>query len=1194
MSFKRLSSLIVLVLVLVLAQAHHLLAQADQGTITGMAQDPSGAVIANATVTLTNIDLGQVLNTKTDGAGMFTFPPVKIGSYKITVGAAGFETTTQMNIHLSLQQRLSVPITLKPGATTETVTVTTEAPLMQTQESSVGQVMDTETIDSVPLNGRNWVYIAQLSAGAVPPSGSRGTSKGDFNANGQRAEENNFILDGVDNNANVVDFYNGASFVAQPPPDALAEFKVMTGDYSAEFGHSAGAVINASIKSGSNNIHGSLWEYFRNTVLDTYSWTDDLTKGVPAYHENQFGATLGFPVIKNKLFLFGDAQANRIVYNEAGTYTVPTARMREGDFGEAPYPLYYQTATAAPVAITGNCLAAGGDCLAVGANGVKANATALKVLSQYPTANKTAVYNNYTANRPVQDNTFQWDARADWTIGQHDTTYSRFSYWNQMGHNAPPLGTTLDGGGFGDDGKQKNLGQNFMWSETHVFSDTLTNEARVGYNYMHTGFAHPNSTDTSFAEKEGFGGIPVSANNGGLPYVEFDQSGLTSNTSHFGSPTWSTTDEHENVYQILDNVTKIAGNHSLKAGVSFMAIRFSTLQPQNARGNYAYTGLYTSNLGASNTGFDLADFALDLQHSAGISNVVTNGDARWDNAAYIQDDWRVNQKLTVNLGVRWEYFQPYKEVGGNQASYNLTSTPTFDATTGEGKATAQYLIPKKSKAKALAIMDSAAYSPNYSTVLAEDGVSVVFTDNDHLINAQKNNFAPRVGFAYSINDKLAVRGGYGIFFGGLESTGYWPNLGENYPFQYTGTISAGSCTAYYCPTDGITIANGFSSIIANGFASNTTNLTMRGADFNPKTPYTQDWNLSFERSITNDMVATLSYVGNTSRHLQVFPDPNGAQAYQHNGNNVNSTRALPHTGGTSYTNYAGMSDYSSLQTKLEKRSSHGYNFLVTYTWSHSLDDAPTPLGSTGDGGFRASRIIPIKMDYSNTPFDTRQRLTFNGQYDLPFGKGKTYLNNNKVADIVVGGWSANATFMAQSGNPLSVYTSGISTAAGANNTFAIKSADPFVSSSCATKTRNRNHWYNPCSFTNPWDTANWTDEPDHYIPTGKDDVHYAAAKQPIYVTDLATVLKYAGGKRTQVVGPGYERVNMSIFKNFNIYKDIKFEFRSDIFNVFNTPTLGQPSTNNNSSSGGAITGTRSLQLHAPDSRFIQFSGKLSF
>src|ERR1035437_10126820 len=312
-----------------LASAHVLVAQLDQGTITGVVQDQSGAVIANATVTLTNPDLGQVLNAVSDGAGVYVFSPVKIGNYQVSASAPGFETTTQTNLHLNIQQRLNVVLTLRPGAANETVTVTTEVPLMQTQDSSVGQTMNTEAINSVPLNGRNWVYIAQLAAGTAPPEGSRGAGKGDFNANGQRAEENNFILDGVDNNANVVDFYNGASFVVNPPPDALAEFKVQTSNYSAEFGHSAGAVINASIKSGSNSLHGSLWEYVRNTAFDIHSWNDPKDQPVPVYHDNIFGATLGGPVIKNKLFLFADTQANRIVYNSTSTFNVPTANRSE-------------------------------------------------------------------------------------------------------------------------------------------------------------------------------------------------------------------------------------------------------------------------------------------------------------------------------------------------------------------------------------------------------------------------------------------------------------------------------------------------------------------------------------------------------------------------------------------------------------------------------------------------------------------------------------------------------------------------------------------------------------------------------------------------------------------------------------------------------------------------------------------------
>jgi hypothetical protein len=1211
MKSRRSHLLCLLALILLAAPVQWLYGQADQGTITGVVQDPSGAVVGNADVMLLNTDEGQVLHAKTDGAGVYVFSPVKIGNYKVTASAPGFQTTTQTNLHVSIQQRLNVVVTLKPGATTETVTVTTDAPLMQTQESSVGQTMDTATIDSVPLNGRNWVFIAQLAAGAVPPEGSRGAGKGDFNANGQRAEENNFILDGVDNNANVVDFYNGASFVAQPPPDALAEFKVQTSDYSAEFGHAAGAVVNASIKSGSNSFHGALWEYLRNTVFDTYNWNADTTQPVPGYHENQFGATLGGPFLKNKLFFFADAQANRISYHESGNlWSVPTPRMRQGDLGELldrsktdsnPIQLYYQTANAAPQAIPNNCLVTSSSCTAQVA-GIQVNPTALKFMNYYPSANTngTKTYNNFNPTRPAIDNTFQWDARLDYTIGPKDTAYSRYSYWNQVGYHAPALGNILDGSWFGDDGKQKDYGANYMFSETHVFTQTLTNEARFGFNYLHTGFQHPNASNLKFAASVGFGGIPEAPLNGGLPAVSI------TGVSGFGSPTWSTTDEHENVYQILDNVTKIAGNHALKAGVSFENIRFSTLQPQQSRGSYNYTGEYTSNLNASNTGSGIADFLLDRQHDAGLSNEVTNGDQRANNAAYFQDDWRITPNLTVNLGLRWEFFQPYQDVGGYQASYNMTGKSSFNASTGMGSGTANYLIPKESYSYAQTIINNANYTPNFGQVMKEDGVSPVSVSNPHLLKSQHTNFAPRVGVAWSPDTKTAVRAGYGIFFGGLESTGYWPNLGENYPFQFTGTFPSGSCGQFNCPTDGITIENGFSSIIAAGFASNVTNLTMRGSDPSIQTPYTQDYNLSVERGISNDLAATVSYVGNNSKHLQVFPDPNNPLALANSNISSQNARPLPHFGGSSYTSYSGMSDYNSLQAKVEKRMSRGYNLLATYTWSHSLDDAPTPLGTTGDWGLRQSNLIPIKMDYSNSGFDTRHRFTFNGLYEVPFGIGRQFLNQNRLLDYLVGGWSANATFVAQTGNPFTVGTSGINTG-NTGGSRAIKVRDPFSTggsaainsgATCATSLRNRAHWYNPCSFANGWDASDYyfTDGSvnPHYLSIGPND-KYVPKATPDYVTDTATAVKYLSGVRDQIAGPGYERVNMSIFKSFKTFHEQALEFRSDIFNLFNTPTLGQPSnTGIGGNNAGEITGTRSLQLDAPDSRFFQLSLRYTY
>jgi hypothetical protein len=347
-------------------------------------------------------------------------------------------------------------------------------------------------------------------------------------------------------------------------------------------------------------------------------------------------------------------------------------------------------------------------------------------------------------------------------------------------------------------------------------------------------------------------------------------------------------------------------------------------------------------------------------------------------------------------------------------------------------------------------------------------------------------------------------------------------------------------------------------------------------------------------------------VGNNSKHLQVFPDPNNPLALANSNISSQNARPLPHFGGSSYTAYAGMSDYNSLQTKVEKRLSNGYNLLATYTWSHSLDDSPTPLGVTDDGGYRQSNLIPINMDYASSGFDTRQRFTFTSLYELPFGIGRRFLNQSRFLDYVVGGWSTNATFVAQTGNPFTVGTSGINTG-NTGGSRALKVRDPFATggtpavnsgATCPTSVRNKAHWYNPCSFANGWDASDYTFSDGsvnpHYLSTGPKD-KFVPKATPDYVTDTATAAQYLSGVRSQIAGPGYERVNMSLFKDFKTYREQNLEFRSDIFNLFNTPALGQPNNRGiGGNNAGQITGTRSLQRYAPDSRFIQLSLKYSF
>ncbi len=935
--------------------------------------------------------------------------------------------------------------------------MSTAPPLLQTADASTGQVISARTINDTPLNGRNWVFIAQLTAGVDPSNGSRGQGSGDFNANGQRAEQNNFILDGVDNNVNVVDFLNGASYVVRPPPDALAEFKVQTGSYDAELGHSAGAVVNASIKSGTNQIHGDLWEYFRNDVLDTRDFT---ATNISEYRQNQFGGTLGFPIIKDRLFFFADTEANRIVFAPTSTgISVPTVLERQGNFSELLNPAL--TGASAPIKLyqPGSAdvtkpLSCNGQNNVLCPNQI--DPVAQNILNQYPlpNANNGLLYNNYLFQSKVNNNVFQFDTRADWNISVKDQAYSRFSYSNNLANYPSQLGSILDGGGYGSDGSIKALGENFMASETHSFSDSLVNEFRFGYNYGHFSDTQPNA-NANTAAQVGLGGIPFAPLNGGLPSTSV--SGLAS----FGAPAFYAANEYENDFQILDNLTKVLGHHTLKGGISIQRIRFYTLAPTYPRGAYDYNGKYTGVPGVSNTGSGVADFLTDSQNSASLSNFAGVDQVRFSNSAYFEDSWHATPSLTLNYGVRYEFAQPYFERHDRQASFYPT------AALNPGSSAGKFILPASKRSLAL--------PQNFLSTLAKDNVAVSYDDNRQLVAGQKTNFAPRIGISERISNRAVVRAGFGIFFGGLESTGGAPNLGFNFPFQFTSSFYSPTCAATNCPTDGFNLRTGFAQQIAAGLVNSATNVTVVGSQPNAKTPYSEQYNLALQYSLTENMTAEASYVGSVSHHLLVAPDGNSPAALVAPGVNTNAYRPFPDLGTVYFNSYEADSNYNSLQTKLERRFSHGLSFLGTYTWSHSLDDATTPLGSSGDAGYRNVNLIGLGGDYSNSPWDTRHRVTFNGTYELPFGAGKRFLSQRSLLSYVVGGWSGTMVFRAQTGQPFSV-GSNIVTANGAgSHPYLVR--DPFKpggspdpsnpGTACPTRVKTRLHWYNPCAFANP-------------------------------------------------------------------------------------------------------------------------------
>lgn len=1163
---------------LFLIAASSVFAQMDQGTITGIVQDNTGAVIPGAAVKLTDTDTGLVLHTKTDGKGVYVFSPIKIGHYILAASSPGFETTQQLHLYLSVQQRLNVVLVLKPGSVNQTVVVTSAPPLLQTTQSSVGETMSTKTINNIPLNGRNWIYVAQLAPGVIATPGSRGGQTGDFSANGQRPEANDFILDGVDNNVKVQDYQNGTSYNMRPPPDALQEFRITTSNYSAQFGYALGAVVNASIKSGTNQIHGDVWEYFRNTALDATNWN---ALRAQTYHENQFGATLGFPLIRNKLFYFGDTEANRISYASPDTLTVPTPLMREGNFsellntsltGEArPIQLYEPNSGGAAK------LSCNGHNNVFCSNQIDPVAQKLLNLFPMPNANSGKTYDNYVENLTDASNTFQWDQRLDWNITPKNQAYARFSYGHLINLNQAPLGPILDGTPNYDGQHQNFLSENAMASETHIFNPNLVNEARFSYNWGIFSNLQENAT-VNEASLLGLGGMPFGAGspfNGGLPYMSVGS--ITAFGTHTSDPSIKTQDQ----YQILDNVTKILGNHSLKFGVDLQSIRISALAPPSSRGSYSYTGIFTGNKGASFTGYGVADFLADQMFSGSITDEITTDFARWYRAAYAQDDWRVSKRLTLNLGLRYEYFQPQKEMAGLQSNLLVTSR-------GIGTGAGVYQLTSQSR--------SIALSPAFKDLLARSNITVQYINNPYLVTAQKTNFAPRIGFAYQLPHNAVIHGGFGLFYGAFDTYGA-DNLGNNFPFLLSASFPSGNCQTNNCPSNGYTLEQGFSQPLAAGLGTFVARPTAVSTDSAIKTPVTIGYNLMVQQALTDNLVASLACVGNESRHLPTLVNANSPVALQNPANTALNAEPFPDLGANSLIPYSGASTYNSLQASLRKRYASGLSFQAAYTWSHTLDNSVDALG--GGVTYRNPYLIPISDEYTNATQDVRQRFTFNGYYRLPFGAGGKFLNRAGVMNRIVGGWAADLTFVAQTGQPFSVSPN--ITGPSGGTAFAIPITNPLTPGgspnatnpniSCATSVRNKAHWYNPCAFANP---VPGTDISPGDGPDGSPYTPEAGYAYPKYVTGNANAEAFLGGISNSVYGPGYERINMSLFKDVTTWREQHLEFRADVFNLMNHPSLGNPSVTGTNSNAGKITGPESLQSDTPDARFFQLSVKYMF
>jgi hypothetical protein len=1174
-------------------------AQVDTGTVLGAVKDQSGGVIPGAIVTLINQGTGLRLSTKTDSNGGYVFTPIRIGTYTVQAQFRGFQQSVHRDVVVQVTQQVVVNFSLVPGAVTQTVQVTAAPPQLQTQNASVGQVVSQREINNMPLNGRNYTFLAQLSAGVTsePPTGRGLEENGSFTANGNDAAENDYILDGIDNNNDSVDFLNGAAYAILPPVDAIAEFKVQTSDYSAQFGRAAGGVINATTKSGTNQLHGDAWEFLRNSGVDAANFFENAANEPKGeFRMNQFGFTLGGPVTiprvyngKDKTFFFVDYQGTRIRQATPFLETVPTVAERGSNYTDLSQLITDQTGTRTDIlgrtfplgtvfdpattravycgvpdpvsGISPGCPSGTTSGAAIGfarepfsgnqLPATRLDSNAMKLLNLFPQPTASGLFDNFSSDPRIRNNTNQFDARVDHDFSSRDQMFGRVSYASNPDFVPGPFEGYADGGSFQDDSFQ-NVSFNGVLSETHTFSPTTINEFRLGYSRLVTTQLQPFANTMGIPAQFGIQGIPQIPQNGGLPYIGI--SGL----SQLGPAAFVPGKRVSDTSQLTENLTKIYGGHTFKGGFEMQHLRFPWFAPAYPRGEFLFDGTYTDVPGQTGGATGLAQMLLTPTATtvlSGFNNVGgadavygTNftgpDDQRHYYGTYFEDSWKTTPKLTVNLGLRWEFFGQVVERYGAQANF-IPSVP----------GSAQFLIPTQRRNTPL--------SPSFLALTAKDGIKIGYSNVPGLTNTPLNNFGPRAGIAYQLTPKLVVRGGYGIFYGGFTDIGGSPDIGSNYPFLYNFSFFAPDPAHPITYTDGAlgTLETGLSGIPLSPAFVQAEGLGLEGLQQNYSTPYTMDYNLTVQYQLTPNQTFQAAYVGNQSRHLETGPGLNATSEILPPGTNPQLYVPFPDFArGASYVTTEGNNYYSSLQVNFERRFSAGLNLLTNFTWAQCRQDNEDLLGVNGSSsGYRAPYLphFGIQGDYQPCGSYTPHVFHFSGTYQLPFGSGKRFLRSSTgVANEVLGGWTVNWILSLQDGFPATIGCPISTTANFGCNAFLVPGQNIDAGP------HDVNDWLNPAAFANP--------------PAA------ASIGQSSYAP--------LGGSGNQYLAPGFHRLDLSLFKAFKTSESTRLEFRTEVFNITNTPQFGAPSYTDftNTATFGRIT---SLVDGANDPRQIQFALK---
>lgn len=1097
-------------LLLALLSTIGLQAQSASGTFLGVIKDPSGAAVPNATITIVNKDTGFRRELTSSATGEYEAPYIPLGNYTITVKAQGFRTVDRTGLNLQIDQKARVDITVAVGDVAETISVVEAAPSVKADSSEFGDVIQKRQVQELPLNGRNYVQLVHLQpgvttgqqggniegAGAFVPRGT-----GSFNAIGQRSQNNNFLVDGIDNNESWIN-----STVLQPSVEATQEFKVYIANPPAEFGRSSGGIVNLQIRSGTNEFHGSVYNYLRNSALDARDFFQRRTaasqRRIPAFRQNQYGVTAGGPIIKNNWFFFGDYQGLRQGRGLNVVSIVPTVAQKAGDFGttnifdpltNTPDPSSPGLFTRTP--FTNNRIPES-----------RVPRPARLLTNLYPDPNSGVNQFFFSPNRIQRDDTF--NIRTDKVLLENkNNIFARvsrgFNFADLPGALPRPANPGFAMGDFaGGDTAQLADAADFnltTWggviSDTHIFRPNLLLDTRVGFSRFDL-FAVPKDMNIPSARELGIPGVSEALPpfSGGLPAIR------PAGFAFLGANTPIPSISVNTNYQANANLTYLKGKHSIKTGWQTIRRHLNFFESQDpARGFFNFNGEFTNNsrgAGGSPIASLLLGFPTQITRATLFGSFGLRG---WENAWYVQDDFKVNRRLTLNLGLRHEIFLPLTEVAGRLANFNF---------------------------------DPADPAPSLIPALGGDKYAGRAKDN--------NNFAPRVGFAYSLTDKskTVLRGSFGIHYVSVHYAGQGA-LGRNVPFMPIQNFAPGSLNVGRNLTDGIPIPSfnplrTAAQVQAAALAGQVG--TVQAVDRDTKFTKSLQWGFNIQHELKSGLLFDIGYLG--SRGLNLFSAYNLNQAQPGPGS-IPSRRpiqALNQIANINFLGYYGASTYHGLLTKVQKTFQNGTSLMAVYTWGKSIDDSIS--GSSGQsnrvGGYQD--INNRRQARAPSTFDVPHRLVISGVYELPFGKGRKMLSSgNAVVNGLVGGWQLNTIATIQSGFGITPTMA----ASNLNNAGAYQLPNRICNGNLPGNERTITRWFDTSCFVAP------------------------------------PALTYGNSGLNIVRGPGLQQVDLAFLKNFGLSfrEGARVQFRAEAFNIANRANFRNPNFNIGVPAGGTITQT---------------------